>query len=115
MERKQITVGKKEGLGVGIIGIGLLMLFLPRAAQQIEDLHLANNTAYGIMLGATYVLALLIVLAGLAVIRLKLDDEETDVVSPAERHQVAPSDTVATAGSRTMTSTVVDDPAARAS
>jgi hypothetical protein len=70
------TVGKKEGLGAGIIAIGLLMAFMPSAAQQIEDLDFVSSTAFGIMLGATYVLALLVVIAGLAVVAARFDDDE---------------------------------------
>lgn len=70
------TVGKKEGIGAGIVGIGLLMAFLPSAAQQIEDLEFVASTAFGIMLGATYVLALLVVLAGVVVLTTNFDDEE---------------------------------------
>jgi hypothetical protein len=76
MEHRVRTVGKKEGLGVGIIAIGLLMVFLPSAAQQIEDLDFVASTAFGIMLGATYVLAILVIIAGLAVIMARFDDEE---------------------------------------
>lgn len=68
------TVGKKEGLGAGIVGIGLLLAFLPSAAQQIEDLAV-GSTAFGIMLGATYVLAFLVIVAGAAVIMAKFDDD----------------------------------------
>ncbi len=79
MNDQQRTVGTKEGLGVGIIGIGLLMAFLPNAAQQIADLDFIQSTAFGIMLGATYVLAVLVILAGLAVIFANLDDEVIEI------------------------------------
>ena len=69
------TVGIKEGLGSGIIGIGLLLFFLPGTAQKIADI-ITTSSAYGILTGAVYVMALLSVLAGLAVIFTKFDDEE---------------------------------------
>jgi len=70
------TVGPKEGLGMGIIGIGLLMAFLPSTAQKIADLDFIQSEPFGILLGATYVLALFVVLAGVAVIVANLSDEE---------------------------------------
>jgi hypothetical protein len=71
----KITVGVKEGLGVGVIAIGLLLFFLPGTAQRIADI-IENSTAYGILTGAVYVMALFAVLAGLAVIFTKFDEEE---------------------------------------
>ncbi|NOZ00136.1 MAG: hypothetical protein GXP40_13195 [Chloroflexi bacterium] len=70
------TVGPKEGLGFGIIGMGLLLAFLPRAAQQIADLDFVASEPFGILLGATYVIAFLVILSGLAVAFAKFDDEE---------------------------------------
>lgn len=70
------TVGPKEGLGFGIIGLGLLMIFLPSTAQQIADLEFVQSEAFGILFGATYVIAFLVLLAGLAVAFMKFDDEE---------------------------------------
>jgi hypothetical protein len=70
------TVGPKEGLGAGIIGIGLLMFFLPSTVQKIADLDFIQSEPFGILFGATYVLALFVVLAGLAVIIAKFSDEE---------------------------------------
>ncbi|MBT4842499.1 MAG: hypothetical protein HN560_15155 [Anaerolineae bacterium] len=70
------TVGPKEGLGFGIIGIGFLLAFMPSAAQKIADLDFVASEPFGILLGATYVLALLVMLAGLAVAFVKFDDEE---------------------------------------
>lgn len=77
MEKKEITVGIKEGLGAGVIAIGLLLLFLPGTAQRIADI-IQNSSAYGIMTGAVYVLAFLSILAGLAVMFSKLDDNEEE-------------------------------------
>lgn len=74
-EKKTLTVGKKEGLGAGVIAIGLLLAFLPGTAQKIADI-IENSTAYGILTGAVYVLAFLSILAGLAIWFTKFDDEE---------------------------------------
>ena len=72
------TVGPKEGLGAGIVGIGLLMAFLPSTAQQIADLDYVNSDPFVILLGAVYVLAFITILAGLAVIIAKFKDEEEE-------------------------------------
>ncbi|HOM67041.1 MAG TPA: hypothetical protein PLA02_04885 [Brevefilum fermentans] len=72
------TVGPKEGLGIGIICLGVLMAFLPGAAQNIADLPFIESEPFPILLGSTYVLALFVVLAGLAVLLAKFNgrDEE---------------------------------------
>jgi hypothetical protein len=73
MENK--TVGVKEGLGAGVIAIGLLLFFLPGTAQQIADI-ITTSSAYGVLTGAVYVMALFAVVAGLAIMITKFDDEE---------------------------------------
>lgn len=70
------TVGPKEGLGAGIIGLGLLLAFLPSASQKIADLEFVGSEAYGILLGAVLVVSLLVIGAGLAVFNGNFDDEE---------------------------------------
>jgi hypothetical protein len=76
MNKKQLTVGTKEGLGVGIIGLGLLLIFLPSFSQKIADLDFIKSEAFGILSGAVMVLAILTMLAGLAVILTRTDEEE---------------------------------------
>lgn len=73
MENK--TVGKKEGLAFGIIALGLLMAFMPGAAQQISDLPFVESEPFPILLGAVYVLAFLVVLSGAVVLFSKFDDD----------------------------------------
>lgn len=68
------TVGTKEGLGLGIIALGLLMAFMPSAAQQIADLEFIESSAFTILLGSSYVMAIFIILAGLAVLLAKFSD-----------------------------------------
>lgn len=75
-DKKQITVGAKEGLGAGIVGIALLMVFLPMASQNIADLDFISSEAFGILSGATMVLAVFTAIAGLVVMFSKLDDDE---------------------------------------
>lgn len=69
------TVGAKEGLGAGVIAIGLLLFFLPGTAQKIADI-ITTSSAYGILTGAVYVMALFAVIAGLAIWFTKFDEEE---------------------------------------
>lgn len=78
MSNNPRTVGTKEGLGAGIIGLGLLLAFVPSAAQQIADLDFIDSSAFGISLGATYVLAFFVVVAGLAVILAHFDEGEEE-------------------------------------
>jgi hypothetical protein len=70
------TVGTKEGLAFGIIALGVLLGLMPSTSQQIADI-LAGE-AYPILLGATYVLAVLVVLAGVAVLVAKFDDNDEE-------------------------------------
>ena len=76
MDKKPVTVGPKEGLGSGVIGIGLIMFFLPSMVQKIADLDFIESSAFGILSGAMLVFAIFIVAAGLAVIIGKFEDEE---------------------------------------
>jgi hypothetical protein len=76
-EKKQITVGVKEGLGAGIIGLGLLLLFMPGTSQKIADI-ITTTAAYSVLSGAVFVMGILTVIAGLAVIFTKFDDDEEE-------------------------------------
>ena len=76
MDKK--TVGTKEGLGLGIVGLGLLMVFLPSASQQIADLEFVSSSAYTILFGTTYVMSVFIIIAGLAVTLAKFKDSEEE-------------------------------------
>jgi hypothetical protein len=76
MDKK--TVGAKEGLGLGIIGLGLLMAFMPSASQQIADLEFVSSSAFTILLGSTYVMSVFIIVAGLAVTLAKFKDTEEE-------------------------------------
>ncbi len=78
MAKKPATVGSKEGLGAGIVGLGLLLLLLPSFSQQIADLDFISSDAFAILLGAVYVLSIFVILAGIAVIMAKFKDEEEE-------------------------------------
>jgi putative effector of murein hydrolase LrgA (UPF0299 family) len=78
MAKKPVTVGGKEGLGMGVIALGLIMFFLPSMAQKIADLDFITSDAFAILLGAIYVLSIFVILAGVAVIVAKFKDEEEE-------------------------------------
>jgi heme A synthase len=62
MDKK--TVGSKEGLGLGIIGLGVMLILMPSTAQKIADLEFVQSEPFSILLGAVYVIALFVILAG---------------------------------------------------
>lgn len=74
MSKEVKTVGTKEGLGAGVIGLGLLILFLPYTIQKIADLDFIKSEAFAMLSGSVMVVGVLIVIAGLAVIFAKLSD-----------------------------------------
>lgn len=76
MDKK--TVGKKEGLAFGVIALGLLMAFMPGAAQQISDLEFVASEPFPILLGAVYVLAFLVILSGVVLLVAKFDDPDEE-------------------------------------
>ena len=78
MAKKPASVGSKEGLGSGIVGLGLLLLLLPSFSQKIADLDYVSSDAFAILLGAVYVLSIFVILAGVAVIVAKFKDEEEE-------------------------------------
>ena len=78
MAKKPATVGPKEGLGGGIIALGLLLLLLPSFSQQIADLDYVSSDAFAILLGSVYVLSVFVILAGVAVIVAKFKDDEEE-------------------------------------
>jgi len=78
MAKKTVTVGAKEGLGAGIIGLGLILVLLPSFSQSISDLDYVSSDAFAILLGAVYVLSIFVILAGVAVIVARFKDEEEE-------------------------------------
>lgn len=74
VEKKEVTVGAKEGLGAGIIALGVLLILLPSFSQKIADLDFIQSEAFGILTGAILVMGILTAIAGLAVIISKFDD-----------------------------------------
>jgi hypothetical protein len=75
MAKEVKTVGPKEGLGAGVIGLGLLILFLPSTVQKIADLEFIKSSAFAMLSGSVMVLGVFILIAGLAVMFAKLSDE----------------------------------------
>jgi hypothetical protein len=62
------TVGPKEELGMGIVGLGILTILMPYFSQVISDLDYVESSAFAILSGASMVLAALMIVAGLVVV-----------------------------------------------
>ncbi len=78
MAKKPVTVGAKEGLGAGIVGLGVMLALLPSISQSIADLDYVSSDAFAILLGTVYVLSVFVILGGVAVIMAKFKDEEEE-------------------------------------
>ena len=66
---KPLTV--RAQLGFGIIALGVLTFVMPSTSAQIGALDFIESEAFGILVGATYVMGFLVALAGLAVVLVK--------------------------------------------
>ncbi len=75
-EKQGVTVGAKEGIGAGIVGLGILLMVMPSFAQKIADTLGNNSQPYTILTGAVLVLGFITIIAGIAVIVSKLSDTE---------------------------------------
>ncbi len=73
MSKEVKTVGTKEALGAGVLGLGLLVLFLPSAVQKIADLEFITSEAFAMLSGSVMVVGIFILLAGLAVMFAKFE------------------------------------------
>jgi uncharacterized membrane protein len=68
-EEKPITL--RAELGFGIIALGVLILFMPSSAAKIAAFDFVESDAFAILIGATYVMGILVTLAGVAVVLVK--------------------------------------------
>ncbi|MDO9545325.1 MAG: hypothetical protein Q7J07_01065 [Pelolinea sp.] len=75
MAKEVKTVGVKEGIGAGVIGLGLIFFFLPSTVQKIADLDFIASEAFAMLSGSVLVLSLFTIAAGLAVMFAKMDEE----------------------------------------
>lgn len=75
MDKKVKTVGVKEGIGAGVVGLGLLHLFLPSTVQKIADLEFIKSEPFAMLSGSVLVLSIFIIIAGLAMIFAKEKEE----------------------------------------
>jgi uncharacterized membrane protein len=76
MNKKPVTVGTKEAIGFGVIGLALISLFLPMMIQRIADLEFIKSEPFAMLSGSSMVLGIFILIAGIAIILAKFDDEE---------------------------------------
>ncbi len=73
MNKKPATVGTKEALGFGVIGLGLISVFLPMMIQRIADMGIGET--FPMLSGTSMVIAIFVIIAGIAIILAKFDDE----------------------------------------
>jgi hypothetical protein len=76
MNKKPVTVGTKEALGFGVIGLGLIAVFLPMMIQRIADMGIGET--FPMLSGSSMVVAVFIIIAGIAITLAKFDDEEEE-------------------------------------
>ena len=62
------TVGPREGLGAGIIAIGVLAIAMPFAVDALVD---SPDQAAAILAGMSILLGVFVVIAGLASFRIR--------------------------------------------
>lgn len=74
MNKKPVTVGTKEALGFGVIGLGLIAVFLPMMVQRIADMGIGDT--FSMLAGSTMVFAILFIIAGAVIAFSKFDDNE---------------------------------------
>jgi uncharacterized membrane protein len=74
MNKKPVTVGTKEALGFGVIGLGLIAIFLPMMIQRIADMGIGET--FPMLSGSSMVLAVFVLIAGVAIIFAKFDDQD---------------------------------------
>jgi hypothetical protein len=66
-------VTDKHGLSIGIITMGIFALFFPWGAQAVADLVGADR--FAVLSGIVYVLGVVIILAGIGVLRMFSKEE----------------------------------------
>ena len=74
MAKEVKTVGKKEGLGAGVFGLGLLAVFLPSTVQKIADLDFIASDSFSMLAGSLMTLGVFILVAGAVIMFAKFDD-----------------------------------------
>jgi len=62
------TMNFAQTVGAGVIGLGILMLAMPWAASSTAALDFVESSDFAVLTGAAYVIGILAVLAGLALI-----------------------------------------------
>jgi hypothetical protein len=77
MKKKPITAGAKEGLGAGIVLLGIMLVLMPSMAEKISALvdWGVTGSPYAILTGSAFVIGGLVILAGIAVIFVRSEEE----------------------------------------
>ena len=68
-EAKPLTT--MEGMGFGIIILGLLVLLMPSTSARIAAMPNVTSEAFAILVGISYLLGVFVVLAGIAVLLVR--------------------------------------------
>ena len=69
------TMGPLGAMGGGILGLGILMMVMPWAAGATAVFDFVSGDEYSILTGAMYVIGILAIVAGLAVMRHKTGED----------------------------------------
>lgn len=60
------TVGQREGLGAGIIGLGILAVAMPAVVDQMDSV-IAGGSATFVLYGMSVMIGLFVIIAGVMV------------------------------------------------
>jgi len=78
MDKKPVTVGTKEALGFGVIGLGLIGILLPMMVGRIALLDFISSEPFAMLSGSVMVLMVFVIIAGIAITFAKFDDQEEE-------------------------------------
>ena len=74
MKKQPVTLGPREEIGVGIVGLGIISLLMPYFSQLVSDLDYVDASPYSILSGSSMVLAVMTIIAGIVVVFIKAEE-----------------------------------------
>ena len=75
MAKKPAIIGSREGLGATILALGLLLLLLPGFTHKFIRIGSITPEAYKVLHSSIYIIAVFVILTGVAVIVSKFKDD----------------------------------------
>jgi hypothetical protein len=78
MDKKPVTVGTKEALGFGVIGLGVIGLLMPMMVGRIAQLDFISSEPFAMLSGSSMVLMVFVIIAGIAITLAKFDDQDEE-------------------------------------